>query len=281
MTGSVKVNSQAICAVMFIVIVLGGLYLYYPYKEDDITSARQRVEDEDDKTSKQVMLEDNFKTGKWEEMKTKMFDDKSLTIKEERVKVDGNEVFYRECQSSEISQPRGVLLFLHGQAFSSKTWKELGTLHFMASAGYRPIAVDLPGFGETKQFTNDAATLVLKLKESFELGDTPVIIISPSMSGKFSIPLLITHPEAFKGYVPVAPVGTNLYKESNYQKVEVPTCIIYGEKDTGLGQESLSKLSNIPGKEVHELKGAGHPAYLDAPAEFHNILLNFSKKVYA
>lgn len=92
----------------------------------------------------------------------------------------------------------------------------------------------MTGFGETKQFTNDAATLVLKLKESFELGDTPVIIISPSMSGKFSIPLLITHPEAFKGYVPVAPVGTNLYKESNYQKVEVRFSALWGVRIASL-----------------------------------------------
>lgn len=38
------------------------------------------------------------------------------------------------------------------------------------------------------------------------------VIVSPSMSGSFSIPFLNKHPNLLKGYVPVAPVGADLLK---------------------------------------------------------------------
>lgn len=38
---------------------------------------------------------------------------------------------------------RNVML-LHGARYSAQTWKDLGTLHLLADAGYRFAAVDLP-----------------------------------------------------------------------------------------------------------------------------------------
>lgn len=40
---------------------------------------------------------------------------------------------------------RPDVLFLHGQAFTSKTWEALGTLALLAGEGYRAVAIDLPG----------------------------------------------------------------------------------------------------------------------------------------
>lgn len=43
------------------------------------------------------------------------------------------------------SSRRPDVLFLHGQAFTSKTWEALGTLALLAGEGYRAVAIDLPG----------------------------------------------------------------------------------------------------------------------------------------
>lgn len=44
-----------------------------------------------------------------------------------------------------LSPRRPDVLFLHGQAFTSKTWEALGTLALLAAEGYRAVAIDLPG----------------------------------------------------------------------------------------------------------------------------------------
>lgn len=37
------------------------------------------------------------------------------------------------------------VVLLHGQAFTSKTWEELGTMALLATNGYQALAMDLPG----------------------------------------------------------------------------------------------------------------------------------------
>lgn len=44
-----------------------------------------------------------------------------------------------------ISLFRLQVVLLHGQAFTSKTWEELGTMALLATNGYQALAMDLPG----------------------------------------------------------------------------------------------------------------------------------------
>ena len=78
------------------------------------------------------------------------------------------------------------------------------------------------------------------------------------------------------GYVPVAPVGTSNYKEFLRNSMKIPTMIVYGEKDTGLGANSYNDLKEIStSTKAQVLPDARHPAYLDQPEEWHNLLHNF------
>ena len=46
--------------------------------------------------------------------------------------------------------------------------------------------------------------------------------------------------------MPVAPVGTGSKSSEFYRGLSVPTMIVYGERDTGLGHQSRDNLVNIP-----------------------------------
>lgn len=48
-----------------------------------------------------------------------------------------------------FSALRLQIVLLHGQAFTSKTWEELGTLSLLATHGYQAFALDLPGTTRT------------------------------------------------------------------------------------------------------------------------------------
>lgn len=105
--------------------------------------------------------------------------------------------------------------------------------------------------------------------------DSPSVIVSPSMSGSFSVPLLLRKPSLFAGYVPVAPPAVKMYLAEDFEAVVgVPALIIYGEMDH-MGERVSTRLSSIPGSKVVMIEGATHPAYLDEPEKFHSLFMGF------
>lgn len=84
---------------------------------------------------------------------------------------------------------------------------------------FRPVpptlgdpAVRPTGFSKSKSRGSleagaDRAQFLTAVKEALQLSG-PVLLVSPSASGAYSIPLLKRQPDWLAGYVPVAPVGT-------------------------------------------------------------------------
>jgi pimeloyl-ACP methyl ester carboxylesterase len=109
------------------------------------------------------------------------------------------------------------------------------------------------------------------------LGIESAVIVSPSMSGQFSFPLLIRSPDKVAGFVPVAPAGSERYLRL-LKKVKVRTLVVWGEKDDIIPLQKSDALAAVleDAKRVI-LKDAGHPCYLDRPQEFHRELLSFLK----
>ena len=64
-------------------------------------------------------------------------------IKSEKIIIHSCETHY--LTSGEHGKPAIVLL--HGMKFQAATWHELGTLDKLANGGFRPVAIDMPGFG--------------------------------------------------------------------------------------------------------------------------------------
>jgi len=168
-----------------------------------------------------------------------------------------------------------VVLLLHGARFGSATWAELGTLDRLSAAGYRVLALDLPGFGESEPTRLPDETFLATFLERARVARAA--IVSPSMSGRFAFPLLAEHPDLVTGFVAVAPVGIEEWADRlGSASTAVPALLVWGEKDrvvpVSLAHHLADRLSR---SETVVLEGASHPSYLDRPEEFHEALLGW------
>ena len=169
------------------------------------------------------------------------------------------------------------VLLLHGMAFDSSTWEELGTLALLSKEGFRAVAVDLPGFGGSKAARFDPDRFLEKLIPALGLGRP--VIVSPSMSGRFSFPFVVAHPDGVAGFVPVAPAGAPEYSERLHGS-PVPALIVWGERDAVFPIAQAQPLAEAFAEgRVLVLPGAKHAAYLDQPALFHRELVAFARSV--
>uniref|UniRef100_A0A0B6ZRB5 AB hydrolase-1 domain-containing protein n=1 Tax=Arion vulgaris TaxID=1028688 RepID=A0A0B6ZRB5_9EUPU len=172
------------------------------------------------------------------------------------------------------------ILFLHGQRFSSKNWLEIKSLQHTANWGYRAVAVDLPGYGKspnTLEPEHDGEFLKSLISV---LGLGRPVIVSPSMSGGFSLAYLFDNPSSSTdravAYVPVAPVLTSKFV-SHFRTSQIPTLIVVGTKDVAIGQKSTADLKNLPNSFYAPIGGASHSCYLENPDAWHRLLYHFLK----
>jgi len=207
---------------------------------------------------------------------------RKVEISQNEVEIDGSKIFYQFANpAADVAESGKTVLLLHGAAFTSQTWiDKVPTLATLAALGHRVLAVDLPGFGKSRQArVRDKGQFLSKLIRT--LTNERPIVVTPSMSGSFFIPMLKNqaHRDLVSGWVPVAPVGTS-QSVGFYQSISIPTLVVYGENDTGLGHRSRDDLAELPNSTKPQvLPNAGHPAYLDQPELWHQLLFNFIKLV--
>ena len=185
------------------------------------------------------------------------------------VSIAGATLHYLEAgQAAETS-----VLLLHGGRFSSETWQELGTIDTLADAGHHVIALDLPGYGRSERSPVPREEYLHQVLGERWPGQR-FVIVSPSMSGGFSLPLVAIKPELVAGFVPVAPVGIDEHVEA-LERVDVPTLVVWGENDQVISVSQADVLATALKGETLILAGASHPCYLDRPEDFHRALLSF------
>jgi LmbE family N-acetylglucosaminyl deacetylase/alpha-beta hydrolase superfamily lysophospholipase len=183
--------------------------------------------------------------------------------------VGGKRVHYL-IEGDEKGRP---IVLLHGARFQAETWKEIGTMKALARAGYKVVAVDLPGFGKSEKSSDSPRTWLPALLDRLKL-DRPVIV-SPSMSGRYSLPLVTEDPQRVSAFVAVAPVGIPEAKD-RLPRITVPVLAVWGENDDVVPREQADLLVNSvkKGRKV-VIPGAGHPSYMSDQAAFHAALLDF------
>src|SRR4051812_2725146 len=136
--------------------------------------------------------------------------------------VEGGRVHYL-IEGQEGGRP---VVLLHGASFDAETWKTIGTMKDVAQAGDLAYAIDLPGHGKSSPSHGSPATWLRSLLDRLEI--KPPVVVSPSMSGRFALPLVTGEPQRVSGFVAVAPVGIPSYKDQLH-RITAPVLAIWGE----------------------------------------------------
>ncbi len=185
------------------------------------------------------------------------------------------------ARSATTPAPGGpTVLLLHGASFTSDDWADLGTIDAMTAAGFDTVAVDLPGFGATPGAEVDNAVFLAGLIDAVDGGDG-VVVVSPSMSGSFSLPLIAQEgADAMRGFVPVAPVGVEAFAAATAPIDGLPVLVVWGENDDVIDPAGAADLAAVfTDAEVEIVEGAGHSPYVAEHDRFVASLTAFIERV--
>ena len=171
------------------------------------------------------------------------------------------------------------VILLHGARFQASTWQELTTLDRLGDGGYRPYAIDLPGFGKSPRCALPPDDVLRALIQEEALSRP--VLVGPSMSGKISLDFVLNQPDLVGGLVLIGAVGVHQRREQLHT-IQVPCLILWGSRDPVAPIEAGQLLrEKIAGAELKIFENAGHPCYLDQPDSWHEALLTFMDKNFS
>ena len=193
------------------------------------------------------------------------------------VELSGGKVFVRHSKSAGSAHN---IVLLHGYAFSSRNWEDIGAFSRLNRLGYSVFAPDYPGFGQSEDIpefsikrgdVSNSRYFVRELMNALKLDRT--ILLGPSMGGGMAILSSALYPERFEKLILVGPAW---FSQIDVNRINLPKLFIWGENDDVAPYQNVKDSIHPDGKtRIEIVKGAGHPVYLDRTGEFFSILENF------
>jgi abhydrolase domain-containing protein 14 len=200
------------------------------------------------------------------------------------VNVDGLNLRIKTSPDLGADTSKPVVVLFHGHSFSLDDWDKIGTYGELSSRSIPFIAVHLPkgkASKSQKREESEVSGYIPLLMELFkQVGIHPVlsklIIVGPSMGGAFALAYALEKKDEVLGLVLIAPSLAGVNREA-LENLEVPVLLIWGEKDNmfPLDQHGRELKEMLPQAKLLIIKGARHPAYLDQPQQFHELLFDF------
>lgn len=137
---------------------------------------------------------------------------------------DKTGVIYRKWK---VSQPRAVLLLVHGLGAHSERWKFLS--EYFLRNNISSYALELKGFGETGELRGDIDSFKSYLKDVFSLygiikNENPakkIFVLGESLGALIAFLAAIENPRLFNGLICISPAFKNRLKftASDYIKI--------------------------------------------------------------
>jgi len=214
---------------------------------------------------------------------------------EDTIKVEGLSIRYWTNVGGlgDDDKKRRTVVLFHGNAFSLDSWKKTKTLDRLSSNGYRVFAIDLPaGKGSMsdklspkvlKSDPDRINTVLDKLFDALDVGDSPFAIVGPSMGGGFALAFALSRPKRVGALVLVSPSVYRIAEKerSKLSDLDVPVLLVWGERDTVFPLDGYGRplKETLPRAKLVVVDQAGHGVYLDKPDEFNELLLDFLSEV--
>lgn len=170
----------------------------------------------------------------------------------------------------------------------------------MGAAGYRVLAIDLPGYGNS----GDEGSISCKpCSLRFLLLNLEVfkpVVVSPGISGLYSLSVAINYWKMLAGFVPVSLSGEFVVFNPHYDgnayinrlpdyfkslikdpipdlhDIKIPTLVVYGEHYRSL---SSAIFSLLPFAGHFEIPGGDDKPHIFDPEIWNTLLLNFVSRV--
>eukprot|EP01024_Parvocaulis_polyphysoides_P065248 TRINITY_DN7607_c0_g2_i2.p1 TRINITY_DN7607_c0_g2~~TRINITY_DN7607_c0_g2_i2.p1 ORF type:complete len:263 (-),score=37.27 TRINITY_DN7607_c0_g2_i2:209-934(-) len=194
-------------------------------------------------------------------------------------KISDLAVYFKEVKAVGIQGDYPVtFIMLHGAKFSVTTWDSIDTLQKLARNGYKVFAVDLPGYGKSREhrsFNVDQVKFMADLVST--VGEGKTILVSPSMSGTYAVPYINAGGQGLDGWVAAAPNLMGL-SPTNQMESSLEVLAFYGENDPRM--QDIPMLTKSFSKTTQVVVPNGpHPAYLKDPELWHKSLKELAVKL--